>query len=126
MKDGNLMEALENMDEEEITFTERDAANMIRAMLKGIAYMHQSDYMHRDIKLENIMVHKTTDMNKKTIFVPSFTDFGMATSIKDDEVETLSVGTPLYMAPEILRNDAYNKAADIWSLGVVFYILLTS
>ena len=99
MSDGNLMEALQTMSDEGIPFTERDAANLILGMLKGLNYMHKTNYIHRDIKLENIMVLKTEDKIGKVIFFPSITDFGMAKSMKPGEKEELSVGTPLYMPP---------------------------
>jgi serine/threonine protein kinase len=126
MVDGNLMEALEYMADEGLPFTEKDAANLVKGLLRGLAYIHESKYIHRDIKLENVMVFKTQDVKGRTIFVPSYTDFGMSTRLQKGERVELAVGTPLYMAPEILAKLPYDSSADVWSLGVLIYILLTS
>ena len=56
LSDGNLMEILCKISDENIPFNEKSAANLIRKILRGLAYIHTSGYMHRDIKLENIMV----------------------------------------------------------------------
>ena len=126
IKDGNLLEALTKMSDEDIPFTEKDAANIVRKLLRGLAYIHESGYMHRDIKLENVMINMTTEESGKISFQPNYTDFGMATLIKDGEKVKLPVGTPLYMAPEILKREPYDKKVDIWALGVLTYIMLTS
>ena len=124
--DGNLLEALDHISEQNISFTERDAANLIEKILKGLNYIHYSGYIHRDIKLENIMVIKVQDEEGRTVFQPSITDFGMAKAIKEDGKETLPVGTPLFMAPEILAQQPYDQKVDIWALGILVHVLLTS
>ena len=68
IRDGNLLEALTKMSDEDIPFTERDAANIVRKLLLGLAYIHESGYMHRDIKLENVMINMTKDDTGRTVF----------------------------------------------------------
>lgn len=119
------MEAMTEMSEESIPFTERDAANLVEKILRGIAYLHSSNIMHRDIKMENIMVEKYKLDNGKIAYTPYLTDFGLAAGIKAKK-ETLGVGTPLYMAPEILNKQPYDQGVDIWALGVTIFIMLTS
>ena len=114
------------MSDEDIPFTERDAANIVRKLLLGLSYIHESGYMHRDIKLENVMINMTKDETGRVVFQPNYTDFGMAELIKDGEKVKLPVGTPLYMAPEILSRQPYDKKVDIWALGVLSYIMLSS
>ena len=82
IKDGNMTEALSSISDDNIPFTERDASNMIEKLLRGLGYIHKSGYMHRDIKLENVMITKQKNRDGKVTFVPSLTDFGLATIVK--------------------------------------------
>lgn len=78
--------------------------------------------MHRDLKPENILLEsdEVDDLDIK------LSDFGFATYFKPDgEGESLHCGSPLYMAPEILNFEEYNERVDIWSTGVIAYILLS-
>ena len=86
-------------------------------ILQGLAYMHSRNIYHRDVKPENVIYNPQTGMVK-------IIDFGFACISK----ERLRVfcGTPSYMSPEIVGNQAYNGAsADIWACGVMLYALLT-
>lgn len=69
--------------------------------------------MHRDFKLENLFMHE------ENILIG---DFGL--SKKGVQITTTWIGTPMYMAPEILQGKAYTNAADLWSVGVTFYEML--
>jgi len=73
--------------------------------------------VHRDLKPENLLLSSknTEDLNVK------IADFGFATRILDDNYETLSCGTPFYMAPEIIEGRRYRFEVDIWSIGVIAY-----
>lgn len=75
--------------------------------------------MHRDIKPENILIEDIKNLTVK------ITDFGFATYF--NEVDKLSevLGSPLYMPPEIIQNQPYDSAVDVWSAGVVVYIMLS-
>jgi serine/threonine protein kinase len=85
--------------------------------------MHSENIMHRDIKAENIMIESLQserDLNIK------LTDFGFACFFKEGEGKSELLGSPLYMAPEIVRNqEQYDSKVDIWSTGVITYILLS-
>ena len=86
-------------------------------ILQGLTYMHARQICHRDIKLENLIFNEATETVK-------IIDFGFSTSCK----EKLKVfcGTPSYMAPEIVSKKEYSgAAADVWSSGVVMYVMLT-
>jgi serine/threonine protein kinase len=83
--------------------------------------MHKLNIVHRDIKPENILL-ESTDKDK---FVVKITDFGFSRCYDPHEgglQETL--GSPLYMAPEIVKRLPYDTKVDVWSLGVMTYILL--
>lgn len=101
-------------------FSEHDAAALIRDILDAIAYCHdEKQIVHRDLKPENFLfLTKDEDAPVKII------DFGL--SRHDDAalgIMQTKVGTPYYVAPEVLRRE-YTKSCDIWSIGVIAYILL--
>ena len=84
--------------------------------------MVQYKIIHRDLKLGNILITYTDET--KTKFIPKLCDYGFSKELKDkDPVTTTHLGTPATMAPEIMRNEAYNEEADLWSVGVLIYQL---
>ena len=101
-----------------------DARRVMRRLLSAIHYLHNDcNIVHRDLKPENILCASPTDVK--------LADFGLAKIMKDDGLKTFC-GTPAYFAPEVLQRrhtvageGRYGKPADMWSLGVVLYILLT-
>lgn len=101
-------------------YTETDAACIMQQILSAISYLHQNNIVHRDIKPENILLEtkSTGDLFIKLI------DFGTANFCDKDTRFTLKVGTPYYIAPEVLKND-YNYKCDVWSAGIIMYILLS-
>ncbi|UZO29188.1 uncharacterized protein OCT59_022675 [Rhizophagus irregularis] len=102
------------------SYTERDAANLVKQILEGVAYLHDHEIVHRDLKPENLLFKDKTDNAKLMI-----TDFGLSKIMKDDnDILMTACGTPGYVAPEILLQTGHGKAVDIWSLGVIAYILL--
>jgi len=121
---GNLLEVLSQMQENGTPFNERDVANIIYQILLAINYIHTSGVVHRDLKLENIMIDIEESLDGQTNVICKVTDFGFACLLDPRRARSLSIGTPLYMAPDVL-NKMYDNKADIWSLGVIAYILLT-
>jgi len=100
-------------------FTERDAAVLMKQVLSCINYCHQANIVHRDLKPENILLEANKEFDQIKII-----DFG--TSLVYDPNRNLDekLGTPYYIAPEVL-NKNYNNKCDIWSCGVITYILLS-
>lgn len=102
-------------------FTEDDAARIVYQILTAVLYMDDHNIVHRDIKPENILFETKDDDSPVKII-----DFGLARkhheSIWEPPMSTI-VGTPYYIAPDVLR-ESYDKACDLWSVGVVAYILL--
>ena len=72
--------------------------------------------MHRDIKLDNLMIDESGYL--KVI------DFGLARILREGEEASTRCGTPIYMAPEILKGDNYNFSAEWWAVGIVIYEML--
>lgn len=100
-------------------YSEKEARDLIKKLLETLAYMHESNVVHRDLKPENLLLTKDDDDGDIKV-----ADFGFAKKITDLEVQEIPCGTPGYVAPEILRGDQYSKEVDIWSLGVICYVLL--
>ena len=84
--------------------------------------MHSKNIAHRDIKPENILIYNysTTNIDETSIKV---SDFGTCNYLKNKKSFSVKVGSPYYIAPEVLENN-YDEKCDVWSCGVIMYILL--
>jgi calcium/calmodulin-dependent protein kinase I len=100
-------------------YNERDAATILRCILNALVVLHSNQIVHRDLKPENL-IFRDDNLNSLVII-----DFGLSTTCKDGSQFT-RCGSPGYVAPEILNNLGYGCKVDIFSLGVIMYILLTS
>jgi len=98
-------------------YSERDAAQVISQILEAVAYMHANGIAHRDLKPENLLCGGTDGKQIKV------TDFGLSKDFGKGNLRT-SCGTPDYVAPEVLKGQTYDNSVDIWSVGVICYILL--
>ncbi|XP_030029998.1 MAP kinase-activated protein kinase 2-like isoform X1 [Manduca sexta] len=118
MDGGELFQRIQ--DNREGAFTERQAAEIMHSICVAVRHLHDSSIAHRDIKPENLL-YSSMEPNA----VLKLTDFGFAkeTSTAADTLQTPCY-TPYYVAPEVLGPEKYDKSCDIWSLGVVMYILL--
>ncbi len=105
---------------EEKQFSEKDASKLTTQILSALAYMHGMGIVHRDMKPENILYESFEDS------VLKISDFGFAkdTSNSPDAALTQQLGTQGYCAPEVFSGDSYDSKCDIWSMGVIVYILL--
>ena len=97
-------------------FDEKDMCEIIHQLLKALSFIHSQNIIHRDIKPENILF-----ANKRDYSTLKLIDFGLATNSKKD---TKSVGTPFYMAPEMIDGNSHPQS-DIWSVGIIVYLMLT-
>ena len=100
-------------------FNEFKCEYILNQILSAIYYLHSNNIVHRDVKPENILISKSTN----DLLSIKLIDFGSCNYIKKNENFTLKVGSPYYIAPEVLKHD-YNSKCDIWSIGVILYILL--
>jgi len=114
---GELFTRLTEKREE---FTEQKAARIMKALFKAVNHIHSKGIAHRDLKPENVMYG--ADERIKII------DFGLSKHTiaqNGDRAKLMTVvGTPYYLAPEVLRGD-YSKECDCWSLGVMMYVILS-
>lgn len=122
---GNLMEYHNNMIKKGWTFTERDAANIVKQILMALNYMHKEGVVHRDLKMENVMVDIDTDANGEKEIICKLTDFGFACVLEQGQKTVQNLGTPIYMAPEIVLKQSYDNKVDTWALGILTYCLLS-
>jgi len=102
-------------------FTEATAAKYIKQMLLAVNYLHQNHIMHRDLKPENWLLATKEGLGKSPL---KLIDFGISRRFKPGVPARTKAGTPNYVAPEVLSG-RYDEKADIWSLGVITYVLLT-
>eukprot|EP00298_Acanthocystis_sp_HF-20_P004955 c15258_g1_i1.p1 GENE.c15258_g1_i1~~c15258_g1_i1.p1 ORF type:complete len:609 (+),score=266.10 c15258_g1_i1:161-1987(+) len=106
-------------------FDEDEACRIITAILEGIDHLHSRGVTHRDVKPENFLVGYGNDRDSSDICVLKLIDFGFATfQNPDGNMTGSSCGTLDYIAPELLLEFPHNQSVDLWSVGVVLYILL--
>lgn len=101
------------------SFTEKKAALIFRKMVEVVNHCHELGVMHRDLKPENFLLTSKNPEGELKL-----TDFGLGVFFKPGERFRDLVGSPYYVAPEVLRKN-YSHEADMWSLGVILYILLS-
>ena len=94
--------------------------SIMSGLNKAFKYMNDNQIIHRDIKLENILV-KYTDSSHEN-FIPKINDYGFSREMTGGVASTWC-GSPLFMAPEVLLNKTYNDKADLWSIGIMIYIM---
>ena len=102
-------------------FNETIAGYYMKQILKAVCYCHGMNIVHRDLKPENILIVKRMKNGCHPIKI---IDFGTAKIFSKEKRETLLIGSAYYIAPEVLDRN-YTEKCDIWSCGVIMYILLT-
>ena len=95
---------------------EPEAASIMSQLMQALAHCHRLGVAHRDIKPDNILFDEENRLK--------LADFGSAEIFKEGELMTGVVGTPYYVAPEILAGREYSEKVDVWSAGVVLYVML--
>jgi len=99
-------------------YSEKDARDVVMILIDAIKFCHDRDIVHRDLKPENLLLQsKDEDTHIK------IADFGFATITHDRSLHQY-MGSPGYLAPEILLSKQYGKEIDLWAIGVITYILL--
>lgn len=105
--------------EESQGFSERDAAEIVAEICSAVKFLHDRNIAHRDLKPENLLF---SSKGKKATL--KLTDFGFAKEANNRDTLKTPCYTPYYVAPEVLGSKKYDLSCDIWSLGVIIYILL--
>ncbi|CAH6777761.1 Mapkapk3 [Phodopus roborovskii] len=116
MEGGELFSRIQERGDQ--AFTEREAAEIMRDIGTAIQFLHSQNIAHRDVKPENLLY-----TSKERDAVLKLTDFGFAKETTQNALQTPCY-TPYYVAPEVLGPEKYDKSCDMWSLGVIMYILL--
>lgn len=115
MRGGDVIKRIREIS----SYTEKDTRELSKALLTAIEYIHSSGVAHRDLKPENLLL-ETTRSNCQI----KVADFGFARRVHAVQSLTTRCGTPTYVAPEILKNHPHDESADMWSVGVIMYLLL--
>ncbi|CAI5530972.1 unnamed protein product [Closterium sp. Naga37s-1] len=121
--------------------SERDAALIFRQLASGVAFCHSRGVLHRDLKPENILLHRSAPSGavpassaadpalaapqslESRGLTAKLADFGLSIALDNGRMGYGTAGSPFYMSPEVLTGE-YEYAADVWSLGVILYIML--
>ncbi|XP_053472943.1 myosin light chain kinase 3 isoform X2 [Ictalurus furcatus] len=113
---GELFDRIVN---EDYQLTELDAIVFMRQICEGVQYLHQQYILHLDLKPENILCVSSTSNQIKII------DFGLARKYRPREKLKVNFGTPEFLAPEVVNYDFVSFPTDMWSVGVITYMLLS-
>ena len=117
LEGGELFEKIKSKG----LYRESDARPVMRNFISALEYVHKKLIVHRDLKPENLLL-----ASKENNWDLKIADFGLATLIESADAKLyLRCGSPGYVAPELLQEKGYNCQADIFSVGVIFYIILT-
>ena len=111
-KGGDLHDYIKNNKKLE----ETKLKNFTRQLFDGLNFLHENNIIHRDLKPQNILLNDTSDNP-----VLKICDFGFSCYFKEENLTETLCGSPLYMAPEILRGQKYDAKVDLWSFGVICY-----
>jgi len=101
------------------SYTEKDASVLVYKMVSAIAYLHNLGIVHRDLKPENLLLKNDVELTEVKL-----ADFGLSKMMSQKVMMQTACGTPGYVAPEVLQAKGYDKEVDMWSIGVITYILL--
>lgn len=99
-------------------FNEKEVLHISKQICGVLAYCHNKGIVHRDLKPENIL------FDSKNGNIIKIMDFGLSAYLEDGKIPRETVGTSYYIAPEVLQSD-YDEKCDMWSLGVILFIMLS-
>lgn len=101
------------------SYTESEAGQLVRKIVSAVDYLHNLGIVHRDLKPENLLLKRADNDLEIAI-----ADFGLSKIVGQQMMMQTACGTPSYVAPEVLNASGYGKEVDMWSIGVITYILL--
>jgi serine/threonine-protein kinase ULK/ATG1 len=100
---------------------EKFARRLLLQLSNGLEFLVQNNLIHRDLKPQNLLLHGKDPATMKM----KIADFGFARFLQQTDMAATLCGTPLYMAPEILKSQRYNAKADLWSVGTILWEMVT-
>ncbi|XP_035613315.2 serine/threonine-protein kinase 17A-like [Oncorhynchus keta] len=106
--------------ERDDAFKEEDVKRLMRQILEGVSFLHRNNMVHLDLKPQNILLTSDTLLGDIKIV-----DFGLSRMVSSSQELREIMGTPEYVAPEILNYEPISTATDMWSIGVLTYVMLT-
>ncbi|XP_057667388.1 serine/threonine-protein kinase D3 [Diorhabda carinulata] len=115
---GDMLEMILSHDKGRLT--ERVTKFIITQILVALKHLHSKNIVHCDLKPENVLLSSDAEFPQVKLC-----DFGFARIIGEKSFRRSVVGTPAYLAPEVLRNKGYNRSLDMWSVGVIIYVSLS-
>jgi len=123
---GDIAQLIENQKKSGKHFTEDEVLFYFVQILLAMKHVHDHKILHRDLKGQNIFLHKITTADGKQRRMVKLGDFGVSKILSStiDSAKT-AVGTPYYLSPEICSAKGYNNKSDVWSLGCILYELCT-
>ena len=115
---GEFFDSLAKRAKEKNMYTEKECARIFKQILEAVNYLHAHGVCHRDLKPENILFSNVADDSCLKLI-----DFGLSKVLDGESNMKKTVGTTFYMAPEVIQGN-YNEKCDIWSCGIILYIML--
>lgn len=113
---GDLYQLLLKYRNKNLSFSESELWRIMSELTEALRYLHQNNIIHRDIKCQNVFLSKNLTVK--------LGDLG-ASKLMTAEMQATRVGTPLYLSPEMIKQQPYDYKIDIWGLGCILYTLAT-
>ena len=123
VQQGDLFNVIGRICETKKSVSELQVAKWVVQILESLNYLHTKGVMHRDLKLENVMID-IQNIHQHRESICKITDFGFARTITKGRLESEEIGTPTYMAPEMIRGEYHDNRVDVWALGILTSELL--
>ena len=127
MDSGDMQDLLERRGR----FLEEDVRQIIFSLLQAMLFVHKNGVAHRDLKPENLLIssrasfHPGSKQGILSRYIIKIADFGLAAQVSQPRSLITRCGTPMYVAPEVLRSFPYDQSCDMWSLGVIVYLFIS-
>jgi len=100
------------------SYSEKVAKGLVKQIVSAVKYLHDLNIAHRDIKPTNLLLASPESNEIK------LADFGLSKILGPDSMMQTACGTPIFVAPEVLNGEGYDKSVDCWGIGIIMYILL--
>ena len=120
-KGGDLFSYIFEYYKNQKVISEKNIARIIKIIAQCVQYLNYFGIVHRDLKPENIVFGVSEDISTLTII-----DLGVAITLPEGQTSTTHLGTLEYISPEVLLGKPYGKGVDVWSVGIILYILFTT